>query len=128
MLCNHCHKNEAENRFLFHYMGQPGEFYICNECVERFQQVMTGILQGQTVPFGAQPPYGFTMTAGPDRRREDDPFPDNAGEEIKRRRRLSALQAQLNEAVRREDYERAAQLRDEITRMKQGKSVYTYDT
>ena len=44
-------------------------------------------------------------------------FPDDAAEDLKKRRRLSLLRARLSEAAGREDYEEAAKLRDDIAVM-----------
>jgi len=44
-------------------------------------------------------------------------IPKDAGEEIRKRRELSALKHQLKEAVRTEDFEKAIELRDKIREM-----------
>lgn len=43
--------------------------------------------------------------------------PDDAGPELRRRRERTALEYQLSEAVRREDYETAGRLRDQLKRL-----------
>ena len=45
--------------------------------------------------------------------------PDDAGEDIRRRRELTALREQLKSAVSAEDYEKAAGLRDKLRAMEQ---------
>ena len=46
--------------------------------------------------------------------RESGKVPADAGEDVKRRRELTALKEQLDEAVRAEDFEKAIVLRDRI--------------
>jgi len=44
-------------------------------------------------------------------------IPDDAGQDIRRRRELEALRQQLSQAVSAEDFERAAELRDKLRAM-----------
>ncbi len=44
-------------------------------------------------------------------------IPVDAGEDIKSRREMSALKLQLDDAIKAEDFEKAAQLRDQIRRL-----------
>lgn len=53
----------------------------------------------------------------PARARPEPDVPADAGEDIRRRRELTALREQLRGAVGREDYERAAELRDRLRAM-----------
>lgn len=45
-------------------------------------------------------------------------IPENAGEDMRKKRELCFLQNQLEEAVRTQEFEKAAQLRDQIRAMK----------
>lgn len=45
------------------------------------------------------------------------PIPDDAGQEVRRRRQREALKAQLEAAVQAEDYEQAITLRDKLREM-----------
>lgn len=44
-------------------------------------------------------------------------IPEDAGEEVKARRELAALKAQLETAVKAEDFEKAIELRDQIRKL-----------
>lgn len=76
------------------------------------------------VLYGGTAPVFFVPAAVCDTRGEgrvkesgEDRIPESAGEEIKSRRELTALRNQLNSAVRAEEYEKAAELRDRIKAM-----------
>ena len=52
-------------------------------------------------------------------------FPEDAGDLLKRKRQLSALQNRLHEAAEAENYEEAARLRDDIAVIE--KEVYSHE-
>mgnify|MGYP000999242984 CR=1 FL=1 len=121
MKCYHCGQNEAEHRFVLHIMEKTAEIYLCSGCLANFQQhiaLMMGYAE-EASPDGY--PHALQM-----RELGSDPFPLDAGEKMKHRRLLIELKPRLREAVEREDYEQAAQLRDEILRKEEG--VFIYDT
>ncbi|MBQ9493592.1 MAG: UvrB/UvrC motif-containing protein [Oscillibacter sp.] len=68
------------------------------------------------------------LTAGPAREREEAKKPDTGLVEESERnrydqwRRLNALKLEMNRAVQEENFERAAELRDEIRRMEQSET------
>jgi len=106
-------------------MGHAAEIFICSDCLESLRQYAAGILaevreRGLTSP----QPYAWPnidLREPPEdsaaREAGEDFFPLDAGEKIRRRRRLAELREKLRRAVEREDYETAATLRDEIFRM-----------
>lgn len=59
----------------------------------------------------------YGVEEAPGRAEPEVDVPDDAGEDIKRRRELTALREQLRSAVSEEDYERAAELRDKLRAM-----------
>lgn len=61
-------------------------------------------------PDAANAPQAPSADRGPE-------IPVDAGEEVKKRRRINALRQEKNNAVQAEDFERAAALRDEIYRL-----------
>lgn len=121
MKCYNCGHNEADHRFLVNMMGHGAEIFLCNECLEGFKQYAAYVMQNATPP--TEEMAVREMGA--------DSFPLDAGDDIKHRRKISALRARLREAVEREDYEQAAHLRDEIAKEEpkpQEEGVCVYDT
>ena len=51
------------------------------------------------------------------RRLGERAFPDQAEEDLKRKRQLAVLKVRLQEAAKKENYEEAARLRDDIATM-----------
>ena len=128
MLCQYCNRREAEYRFLYNYNGQASDVRLCKECADRlhaqyleFMKHMKHYLGG--VEAGGPPaPVGWETIFPESVRKamaDTDRIPADAGEEIRRRRRLGELRAHLEKAVSAEDYENAARLLDEITRTEQ---------
>lgn len=74
-----------------------------------FDRAYRGIMS----PISTQRPLAEPRAAG---EREHD-IPLDAGSEVRARRHLAALKAQLDTAVKEENYERAIELRDEIRRL-----------
>ncbi len=76
--------------------GQLG----CSDCYETFRQELTGLLRrihGTTKHMGKMPEKGYAR--------------------VKAQRQLQGLKEQLQTAISRENYEQAAELRDEIRRI-----------
>lgn len=135
MLCSHCNHNEAEYRFFLSYMGRIVEINLCPDCLEElkkqflsfqkafagnsaWQAAWPGFLMGTQ---GINKPGGGSDMADP---KEREVFPLDAGCEIRDRRRLNELRARLSRAIELEEYETAAQLRDEIVKMEKGVHIY----
>ena len=100
MKCYNCSSYGADNRLFVNWMGRAGEVYLCAQCLEGFKQ-------------HAWPNPGFRSSEGGN----TQPFLADAGEKIKRERRLGELRERLRCAVEAENYETAAALRDEIYHM-----------
>jgi|GEM_PF-767376 len=129
MLCQYCHQQEAAYRFFYNYNGLAGDVHLCAGCAaslyNQYQEYMnlrfghwkTEPAQSdaaeQAQPNASQWEAFFsddTLKAMDNSSR----IPADAGEEIKLRRKLGELRAQLRKAVSAEEYEFAARLRDEI--------------
>lgn len=116
MLCQVCHKNDASKSFIINWMGGQHEVHVCQECLERMWK-QAGAM-GQREAFSAL--SGWWPGKAEPRALGDNPFPLDAGMTLKMKRRMTALQVQLEEAAQLEDYEAAARLRDNIAAMKDG--------
>lgn len=124
MLCQHCNKNESDYRFLVNLGNETGMVHLCVECTDELRHQFQDFCQNWQLYLGQQNSSAGTPDASvmerfgfpllPRRELGADPFPLDAGEDIRRRRRVSELQAKLRNAVNAEDYETAAHLRDEI--------------
>ena len=111
MKCHNCANTRVDTRLLVNFMGHTTAIYFCAGCLDNLRQQM------QAKSF-RQPDssHGFEQGAYM-QSIEADGFPPDAGDEIKRLRRLGELREKLKDAVQAEDYETAAILRDEIYHM-----------
>lgn len=91
---------ENMNKGLFNYGAYP-QVVMINPSID---------------PHGA-PPQAADIKPSP----KENRIPADAGEEIKRRRELNKLRSEMDTAVKSEDFEKAASLRDEIYRLEQEK-------
>lgn len=107
MKCQYCNHNDAEHTFRIVMMGEMHEVHLCDECTEKFKQYHDAMQYAQT--------HGPAARSGRPAGESENPFPDDAGEGVKIRRKLNGLRNRLAEAVRLEQYEEAARLRDLIT-------------
>lgn len=123
MMCQHCNKNEAQNSFVLHMMGVEHEVHLCNECTEKFRQYAYNMHQQYAQ--NQQAGWWNASVQAKQRALGDNPFPYDAGDDVKNRRRLNALRGKMKEAIEQEAYEEAARLRDEIYRIE--KEVYVYE-
>ena len=113
MKCQFCNKNEADKVFYLNYMGGLYQISVCDDCLQRMWQ--QAVASGQAETFRN---YSGWWPGRPEPRRYGErAFPDDAAEDLKKRRRRSLLRARLSEAAGREDYEEAAKLRDDIAVM-----------
>ena len=147
MKCKNCGKNEISFRFSGNINGTVTDVQLCSECASKTIPGFTAMFntgglfeKGFTYnPLRAImsiPMPGFSMltqTAGDSRffsmlpveerigSREDSAVPENnefeADQEIRKRREINVIKEQMHQAAEREDYELAAQLRDQIIRL-----------
>lgn len=121
MLCQFCGKHKATNRFLVSFMGQNNEVFICDECLNNFSRY-AGIPGRQQVGIQRDKQQADRMPIWPmefqnsheDNVHTSESFNVNDVSEIRVKRRLNQLGKQLQDAVRVENYEDAAILRDKI--------------
>lgn len=143
MRCEHCGRNEAT----FHYQstvnGYTEEAHLCPECAARLgYDTGNGIGDWLDEPFGSVfsllPSMfggfgdffgGAQLTPAARRTLQLEPMPDQPvyetesllseaeGAALRRECAHNALEVQLREAIETEDFERAAQLRDELKKL-----------
>lgn len=141
MRCEHCGRNEAT----FHYQstvnGYTEEAHLCPECAARLGydtgegfgswlgEPFGSVFSLLPSMFGGFGDYAPQLTPTARRTLQLVPAPDQPvyetesllseaeGEALRRECAHNALEVQLREAVEAEDYERAAQLRDELKKL-----------
>lgn len=107
MKCQHCNENEAVNTFLVSFPGGRQEIHLCEDCTRMAQQYYEMARRSNPEMFGG--------SKGQLARRESGiSIPEDAGDEVRQRRRMNILRAKLADAIKQERYEEAAHLRDEI--------------
>ena len=106
MKCQFCNKNEAVNTFLVSFSGIRQEVHLCASCTKLGRQYYER--------FRAANPGMFLNNDAGVREVGEASFPDNAGDEIRRRRQMNILRARLEQALEDERYEEAARIRDQI--------------
>ncbi len=139
MRCNRCGNNEAVFFYSTNINGEKSEGCLCADCARAegltdpgfgsFGDMLGGIFGDFFAPersllrsfgsFGApvrgiMAPTAVMPAACAPCEEAESRIPADAGEDIRRRRELGALREQLSAAVRSEDYERAAELRDRL--------------
>ncbi len=117
MTCQYCKGREAEHSFIIQFQNGRREIHLCSECAEMAQRYYKMALQA----YGGTRRKDFSPI-DESRQLGESPFPADAGNTMRSRRRLNALKARLAEAVRLEHYEEAARLRDKIAEAE--KDVY----
>ena len=121
MKCQYCKKNEADKVFYLNWMGGIYQITICEECMK--QRWKKPGVAGQEDIFKQ---YTNLCSGKLEERKPGEQFfPKDAGDLLKKKRHLSALQNRLHEAVEAENYEEAARLRDDIAVME--KEVYSHE-
>jgi len=107
----------------FRFITSPGGFNGGN----MWENMTRGLFSDRSYPqivminpsinrHGAPCPAG-EMQAGP----QEKNIPSDAGADIKRRRELNRLRSEMNTAIKSEDFEKAAGIRDDIYRLEQEK-------
>lgn len=144
MKCEKCNEREASFFYTATVNGKTTEKHLCSECAseegldrafdfghdelfdsfffEPFalmdsffgrRSLFGGMMPAMTLPRTLFAPLR-TQEAAPAQTEAEKHIPQDAGEEIRARRELSALKHQLREAVKAEDFEKAITLRDKI--------------
>ena len=113
MKCQFCNTNEADKIFYTNYMGALYQIPVCEGCLRRMWQ--QAVAAGQAEAYRN---YAGWWPGRPEPRRLGErAFPDQAEEDLKRKRQLAVLKVRLQEAAKKENYEEAARLRDDIATM-----------
>lgn len=118
MLCQHCNKNEANYKFVVDFGTGGATIHLCAECTELLREQFADFYKHWQLIMSYEQktkPQETTKLTRVERRQLGlDPFPTDAGSRFRHKRELAELQAQLQNAISREDYESAAMLRDKI--------------
>lgn len=140
MKCQNCGNNNATFHYRANINGHRTEQHFCAECAENagyrmdnffgrsmFDPVFPGFSGGLFAPMSHSffPSFDRFMTpvmtfprvelvVKDDKETRREKVPVKMDAEMSRRRELNALKEQLNTAVRAEQYEKAAELRDRI--------------
>ena len=132
MKCYHCNENEADSRFYINFFGQTAEILLCQDCLAALEKYAGAIYdEFQREWKAAVPEEHHHHHHGEERARihmQEEaravPAEWDAGTTLRNRRQMNEMQKKLEDAVAREDYERAAELRDEIARKEKGVCIY----
>lgn len=133
MKCEKCGKNEASYFYRENINGRRRELHLCADCARaegiapRFEQRSSDLFDLFFSSF-ARPSLleerffrpAMMGIAPAEREAEPTRTPSPAASPFARRRERNMLQQQLDEAVEREDYETAIQLRDRLRALDAG--------
>ena len=128
MKCENCGKNEVTFVYQSNVNGQVEEKHLCAQCAEKLGYAQRAAAQRQRMMRGFNSFFGGPFddffadmpALGPARRepakeeRKDGLVDREEESRFARMRQMNALRMEMKEAVRQENFERAAQLRDEI--------------
>jgi len=138
MKCQHCLVQEANFHYRSNINGEIREQHLCADCAQAAEGALfAGALAGpmeafeglfRNSIFGSHAPFA-PLRRGPEIARGHIPLetprpqrtrvPSEAEESLRQRRILNALRQEMERAVEAEHFERAAELRDEISRLEQ---------
>ena len=140
MRCEHCGKNEATFYYKSNINGRVTEQHLCRDCArelgytESFRPMSLfrddfftrpfGMLESMMSGLGTRMLTEFPMQedivrAAAEPRQQEDLLGNEDRGKLTQQRHRNALQAQLKDAVEREDFETAIKLRDEIRQLPQ---------
>ena len=146
MKCQNCGKSEINFHYSSNINGRVTETYLCSECAEKSGYSMKSVFNtesvfndlfpfsmhraflpipiigfGMTSPFGAWPQIGMLPAECEFGGTCDAPLPENPGtevdDEMQKRREINAMRELMRLAAEKEDFEKAAELRDQIRRI-----------
>lgn len=136
MRCQNCGNYEASFHYRSNINGEITEQHLCQECAQSMENSMfTGSMAGimpmqmqgddffdsffrSTFSYPVIPGMagGYRQVAPIRSNLEEKVIPLDAGAEIKNRRELNVLRGEMEAAIKAENFEKAAELRDEIHR------------
>ena len=131
MKCENCGKNEVTFVYQSNVNGRITEKRLCADCAEKLgytqklasqtQRMMRGLFGGGLLEdpfddfFADMPALGTPAEAKPEPPKAQDSLLEQGEQnEISRTRQLNALRLEMRQAVDQENFERAAELRDQI--------------
>ncbi len=143
MKCQKCGNNNATFHYRANINGQKTEQHLCAECAEKagyteerifgadmFDSMFSNFFDGFFTPFGRSffPEFGRIMmpvitipqieyVVKNDDGQSREKVPTATDEEMKRRREINIIREQMNAAVKEENFEKAAELRDRIRKL-----------
>ena len=124
MKCENCGKNEVTFIYQSNVNGQVTEKHLCSECAEKLGLTRQVAARSQRMMrnfFGDMP----ALSAAPAQQeaQKQEKQDDLVGKEEQSRfsylRQMNALRMEMKKAVHEENFERAAQLRDQIHQLEQ---------
>ena len=132
MKCQHCGNHEANYHYRSNINGAVTDLHLCQACAREIGGVFAGAGLSRSMeaifggnffsrPLGASMPLtiGTAVQAPP--RTQTEPgeanIPAEADESLRRRRELNQIRGEMEAAVKADNFERAAELRDEIYRL-----------
>ena len=110
MQCHVCKKTHVDHIFYINLADTIYQMPICEDCLQKRWQA--AVSSGQAESFKQR--IGWYPGQPKTRQMGDQPFPELAVEGLRTRRKLQALNTQLDKAEKLEHYEEAAKLRDDI--------------
>ena len=140
MKCQKCGNNNATFHYKANINGQITEQHLCAECAEQagftnermfgadmFGSMFNNFFDGFFAPVnrGFFPEFGrlvmpvmtvpqIEYVVKSDEEKNKEKVPTATDEEMKRRREINVIREQMNAAVKEEDFEKAAELRDKL--------------
>ena len=136
-ICDRCKAREATSFVRLNYNGHEESSHLCGGCLSKLGAHGDFLMNGFPLPMlfeGLPMPRlfeglrmgGFAEALpSPLRvrvREAEEPIAD-AGEDLKNRRRMAELRSRLSSAVKEENYQMAARLRDELYRAEKGERL-----
>lgn len=133
MKCENCGRNDAAFYYRFNVNGRVTQAHLCAACAQKldcgseWNEVWDGLFSFLPRAVGAEEFFDEPSFSPAARRalhvlsaqeeHEKPLLPEQEQRVLRRERERNALQVALHEALEREDYERAAGLRDELRRL-----------
>ena len=133
MKCQHCGNHEANYHYRSNINGSVTDLHLCQACAREIggafagaglRQSMEAVFGGHffSRPLGASAPalvMGARTQAPPATLPEpgEANIPTEADEALKRRREMNQLRGEMEAAIKADNFERAAELRDEMYRL-----------
>lgn len=136
MLCERCGKHEANVHITKNINGKVTEMNLCSECANKsgemisfdgmFRDFFSSIMPARARRFDYRQPYMLNEYAGCEDCLEDEETPvkeETEPEQDSKEKKIAELRHQIELAVASEEYEKAAELRDQIRALENGQEA-----